>query len=162
MQLDFSKMDIDKPLQYIETDGIRSFMERFTKGDPDRVWTPRQIAEMMSKSAGGISVVGSPTTVADKLEELMEAADLDGFNINDHMPLRVFPDFVRLVVPELQRRGRVWADYEGTTLRESVTGRPGARVGDDHVAASYRRHAGAAGVQDRRDPVSQAAEAVRA
>ena len=162
VQLDFSKMDIDKPLEYIETDGIRSFMERFTKGDPDRVWTPRQIAEMMSKSAGGISVVGSPKTVADKLEELMEAADLDGFNINDHMPLSAFPDFVRLVVPELQRRGRVWTDYEGTTLRESVAGHPGARVADDHVAASYRRYAGAPGAQDRPSPVSQIAEAVRA
>ncbi len=141
MQLDFSQMDIDKPLEYIETDGIRSFMERFTKGSPERIWTPRQIAEMMSKSAGGISIVGSPTTVADRLEELMEAADLDGFNINDHMPLSAFPDFVRYVVPELQRRGRVWTEYAGTTLRESVTGRPGARLGNDHIAASYRQHA---------------------
>lgn len=150
MQMDFSTMDIDKPLRYIETDGIRSFMERFTKGDPDREWTPRQIAEMMSKSAGGISIVGSPTTVADKLESLMEAADIDGFNINDYMPLRAFPDFVTYVVPELQRRGRVWADYEGTTLRESVSGRPGSRLSGDHVGASYRVTA--------RPPVTAAAE----
>lgn len=139
VQMDFSKMDIDKPLQYIETDGIRSFLERFTKGDPDRVWTPRQIAEMMSKSAGGISIVGSPSTVADKLEELMEHADIDGFNINDHMPLRAFPDFVEYVVPELQRRGRVWKDYEGTTLRESVTGVRNPRLDASHIGASFRQ-----------------------
>jgi long-chain alkane monooxygenase len=139
MQLDFSKMDIDKPLEYVETDGIRSFLARFTKGDPDRVWTPRDVATMMSKSAGGISIVGSPKTVADKMEDLLERADLDGFNINDHMPLRAFPDFVKLVVPELQRRGRVWHAYEGHSLRESVCGRPGARLDADHVGAGYRR-----------------------
>ena len=138
-QLDFSKMDIDKPLEYVETDGIRSFLERFTKGDPDRVWTPRQIAEMMARSVGGLTLVGSPATIADKLEDLLERTGADGINLNDHMPLQTFPDFVRLVVPELQRRGRVWKDYEGATLRESISERPSPRLGADHIATACRR-----------------------
>jgi long-chain alkane monooxygenase len=137
-QMDLSKIDIDKPLEHVETDGIRSFLERFTKGDPDRTWTPRQIAQMMSRSAGGISVVGSPETVATRLEELMEEAGIDGFNINDHMPLSAFPDFVRLVVPELQRRGRVWTEYVGSTLREHVSEANGSRLDHRHVASGYR------------------------
>ncbi|WP_324276750.1 LLM class flavin-dependent oxidoreductase [Blastococcus brunescens] len=107
MQLDFGSVDLDEPLQYIETDGIRSWLERFTIADPDRVWTPRQVAEKVASSLGSITIVGSPSTVADKLEEMMSDGDLDGFNIYDNLPLRTLPDFVDLVVGELQRRGRV-------------------------------------------------------
>jgi hypothetical protein len=43
-------------------------------------------------------------------------------------------------VPELQRRGRYWDDYdEGTTLRERLYGPGNSRVRDDHPAARYRR-----------------------
>jgi long-chain alkane monooxygenase len=132
MQLDFGSIDIDKPLEYVETDGIRSFLERFTKNDPNRVWTPRQVAEKMAQSLGALTIVGSPGTVADRLEAAMEEADLDGFNLYDHMPLSTMPDFVDLVVPELQRRGRVWSDYAGATLREHIS-----ETGDPHLAADH-------------------------
>lgn len=142
LQIDLSKLDIDKPLQYIETDGTRSLLERYTKQDADRVWTPRQIAEEIARNLGGITIVGSPKTVADKMEEIMDAADVDGFNIADHMPLQTFPEFVDLVVPELQNRGRVWREYEGNTLRESVG--DSARLRSDHPGAAYRRGAASA------------------
>ena len=107
MQLDFGSIDIDKPLEFVETDGIRSFLERFTKGDPDRQWTPRQVAERLARSLGALTIVGSPTTIADRMEAIMEETGIDGFNLYDNMPLRTMVDFVDLVVPELQRRGRV-------------------------------------------------------
>ncbi len=138
MQLDFGSIDIDRPLEFVETDGIRSFLERFTKGDPDRVWTPRQVAEKMAQSLGAITVVGSPATVADRLEAMMEEADLDGFNLYDHMPLHAMPDFVEHVVPELQRRGRVWTAYEGRTLRENIAGTGSPRLPADHAGAGFR------------------------
>ena len=138
MQLDFGSIDIDKPLEFVETDGIRSFLERFTKGDPDRVWTPRQVAEKMAQSLGALTVVGSPTTVADRLEAMMQEADLDGFNLYDHMPLRAMPDFVELVVPELQRRGRVPLDYPASTLRENIGGGASPRLAADHYGATFR------------------------
>ena len=144
MQLDFGSIDIDKPLEFVETDGIRSFLERFTKGDPDRVWTPRQVAEKMAESLGALTIVGSPTTVSDRLEALMEEADIDGFNLYDHMPLSTLPDFVELVVPELQRRGRVPEAYLGRTLREHISETDAPRLSPSHVGAGYRRAAHAA------------------
>jgi FMN-dependent oxidoreductase (nitrilotriacetate monooxygenase family) len=140
MQLDFGSIDIDKPLKFVETDGIRSALERFTKGDPDRVWTPRQVAEKLAQSLGALSVVGSPATVADKLEAVMDEADIDGYNIYDHMPLRAMPEFVELVVPELQRRGRVPLKYPAKTLRENITGAHSARLAADHIGAQYGRN----------------------
>jgi len=73
MQLDFGEIDIDAPLEYVQTDGIGSFRERFTVNVPDRVWTPSPVAVKLASSLGAIQVVGSPTTVADRLEELMSA-----------------------------------------------------------------------------------------
>ncbi len=138
MQLDFGSIDIDKPLEMVETDGIRSFLERFTKGDTSRVWTPRQVAELMAQSLGGVSVVGSAATVADKLEAMMDQADLDGFNVYDYMPMRCLEEFVDLVVPELQRRGRLPAGYPSPTLRGNVSETGEARLPADHPGAAFR------------------------
>jgi FMN-dependent oxidoreductase (nitrilotriacetate monooxygenase family) len=142
MGVDFSLLDPDTPLDYVETEGIRGVVEAFTRLDPTRRWTPRQIGEFVGLSGGGPMIVGSPQQVADQLERWMEEGDVDGFNLCDPVPPVTFRDFVDLVVPELQRRGRVWTDYEGDTLRESFLGPGQVRVPSDHPAAAYRRVAG--------------------
>ncbi|AFA74400.1 FMN-dependent oxidoreductase, nitrilotriacetate monooxygenase family [Gordonia polyisoprenivorans VH2] len=139
MQVDFGSIDIDAPLQYIDTDGIRSLLERFTVGDEDREWTPRQVGARLAESLGGIMIVGSPTTVADRLEQLLDDADIDGFNVYDNLPLRTLPDFVDLVVPELQRRKRVPTQYSADTLRGNITEGDRARLAQTHFGASHRR-----------------------
>jgi FMN-dependent oxidoreductase (nitrilotriacetate monooxygenase family) len=138
MQIDLSELDPDLPLEYVETEGIRGVVERFTRLDSTRRWTPRDIAEFVGVSGGGPLIVGSPAQVADELERWMEEAGIDGFNICDPVPPVTFRDFVELVVPELQRRGRVWTAYEGQTLRESLLGAGQVRVADDHPAAAFR------------------------
>ncbi|BCJ56599.1 LLM class flavin-dependent oxidoreductase [Micromonospora endophytica] len=138
MHIDLSALDLDKPLEYVETDGIRGMVELFTTLDPSRTWTPRAIAEFVGVGGGGPLFVGSPTTVADELERWMDEADLDGFNLADPVPPVTFRDFVDLVVPELQRRGRMRREYEGNTLREHFYGPGVTRVRDDHPAAAYR------------------------
>jgi FMN-dependent oxidoreductase (nitrilotriacetate monooxygenase family) len=136
--VDIGQLDLDQPLEYVETAGIQSIMRNFTTADPSRRWTPREIGEFMKVSGYGPLAVGSPSQVAGELERWAEEADLDGFNIPDVLPPATFADFTELVVPELQRRGRVWHDYEGGTLREYL-GKPGEpRVADSHPAARYR------------------------
>ncbi|OAA25375.1 FMN-dependent oxidoreductase, nitrilotriacetate monooxygenase family [Frankia sp. EI5c] len=137
--VDMSKLDPDEPLRYVDNDGIRGSLEVFTKADPTREWTPRQIADFLSVSTMGALVVGSPATVADQLERWVEEADVDGFNIADTLAGTTFPDFVDLVVPELQRRGRMWTEYEGETLREHFYGAGSARTRPDHPATGHRR-----------------------
>ncbi|EIK94633.1 monooxygenase [Pseudomonas sp. M47T1] len=135
--LDFAAMPADQPLAYSETPGIRGLLEVFTRLDPARTWTPRAIAEFVAIGGGGPVIVGSPATVADELERWMQVADIDGFNVADPVPGLTLVDFVDLVVPELQRRGRVWTDYAGATLREHFGSGP--RLGDKHPAARYRQ-----------------------
>ena len=71
---------------------------------------------------GPVAVGCSPATIADELERWVAEADVDGFNLAYAITPGTFVDFIDLVVPELQRRGLVWEDYAGNTLRESVYG----------------------------------------
>jgi FMN-dependent oxidoreductase (nitrilotriacetate monooxygenase family) len=64
--------------------------------------------------------VGTPRRVADGLEEWFTGGACDGFVLAaTHMP-GAYDDFVRLVVPELQRRGLFHREYAGATLRENL------------------------------------------
>jgi FMN-dependent oxidoreductase (nitrilotriacetate monooxygenase family) len=138
--LDLSQLDPDEPLEYVDTDSARFALEIFSKADPTRTWTPREVVNFVAIGAMGPVFVGSPTTVADELERWIDEADIDGFNLAYATTPGTFKEFIELVVPELQRRGRYWDDYdESTTLREKLYGVGQKRVRDDHPAAEYRR-----------------------
>jgi N-acetyl-S-(2-succino)cysteine monooxygenase len=65
-------------------------------------------------------MVGAQSTVADMMQEWLEADACDGFlAVPTHYP-RGVTDFTRLVVPELQRRGLFRKEYAGRTLRENL------------------------------------------
>lgn len=63
-------------------------------------------------------VVGSPAQVADLFAHWFEARLADGFMIFPPYMDGGLDDFVKLVIPELQRRGLFRTGYEGSTLRE--------------------------------------------
>ncbi|MEJ0015539.1 MAG: LLM class flavin-dependent oxidoreductase [Acetobacteraceae bacterium] len=64
--------------------------------------------------------VGSPKDVADGMEEWFATRACDGFVVAaSHVP-GGYEEFVRYVVPELQRRGLFHNDYSGVTLRENL------------------------------------------
>jgi hypothetical protein len=68
----------------------------------------------------GSAKIGTPSDIADAMQEWFENGACDGFNITPaHLPGGC-EDFVELVVPELQRRGLFRAEYEGKTLRENL------------------------------------------
>jgi hypothetical protein len=120
-QVDISKLDLDEPLEYSDTPGIQGILANFTKADPTRRWTPREIADFMSVSSFGPVVVGSPATVADRLEQWVEEADIEGFNLVDVMPPASFGDFVDFVVPELQRADGCGATTKATPCAKVFT-----------------------------------------
>ncbi len=63
---------------------------------------------------------GTPSVVADGLEEWFVGEACDGFVLAaTHMP-GSYEDFARLVIPELQRRGLFRLEYPGTTLRHTL------------------------------------------
>jgi alkanesulfonate monooxygenase SsuD/methylene tetrahydromethanopterin reductase-like flavin-dependent oxidoreductase (luciferase family) len=68
------------------------------------------------------TVAGSPAQMADLLEERFEATGSRGGFMIGH-PLAMpgdLKDIVDMLVPELQRRGRVRKEYRGRTLRDNL------------------------------------------
>jgi FMN-dependent oxidoreductase (nitrilotriacetate monooxygenase family) len=72
----------------------------------------------------GSARIGTPSDIADVMQEWFEAMACDGFNITPATLPGGGQDFVEMVVPELQRRGLFRTDYEGRTLRENLGLRP--------------------------------------
>jgi long-chain alkane monooxygenase len=137
--IDLSSYDPDRPLRYVETEAVRSAVEGFTTADPDREWTPREIARFLGLGGRGAVVVGGPATVADEMERWVGEADVDGFNLAYVITPGTFADVIEHVVPELQRRGIYRTGYDGTTLRENFLGAGQRRLRDDHPGAAFRR-----------------------
>ncbi|MBR0680029.1 LLM class flavin-dependent oxidoreductase [Roseomonas eburnea] len=75
-------------------------------------------AEAAQKPRG--LLVGTARTVADQLEDYFTSGACDGFIIWPTVFPRMFEEFCRLVVPELQRRGLFRKEYAGATLRENL------------------------------------------
>lgn len=77
----------------------------------------RQTYERTLPALGGPVFKGSPSQVADEMEDWWRSKAGDGFTILAPVQPRGLRDFVDLVVPELQRRGIFRKEYEATTLR---------------------------------------------
>ena len=83
---------------------------------------------------GGLSMVGTPATIADTMQEWLESEASDGFNVMFPYLPGGLDDFVDLVVPELQRRGIFRTEYQGTTLRDHL----GLRVPENRYTRQAR------------------------
>ena len=68
----------------------------------------------------GPRFVGTGPEVADQMEEWFNGGACDGFVIAATHSPGAYEDVVRLVVPELQRRGVFRDRYTGTTLRDHL------------------------------------------
>jgi N-acetyl-S-(2-succino)cysteine monooxygenase len=79
--------------------------------------TIRQTYERTLPALGGPVFKGTPTQVADEMEDWWRSKACDGFTLLQPVQPRALNDFVDLVVPELQRRGIFRKEYESTTLR---------------------------------------------
>ncbi len=79
--------------------------------------TLRETYQRTLPALGGPVFKGSPTQVADEMEDWWRSKAGDGFTIMAPVQPRGLSDFVDLVVPELQRRGIFRKEYETTTLR---------------------------------------------
>ena len=132
--IDLAALPPGTRLEDCEWNAIQSLKGVFDKIDPERDWTLEAIAEYMAIGSIFPKIIGSPATVADALERWVDETNIDGFNIHAVVQPSGFTDFVDLVVPELQRRGRMRTAYDGATLRENYFGAGQRRLKPNHPA----------------------------
>jgi FMN-dependent oxidoreductase (nitrilotriacetate monooxygenase family) len=120
--LDLSQYDLDGPLPEVLPEsangkGRQKQLQELAKREN---LTIRQLYLRFAVNRGHVQAVGSVKTVADIIERWFIEHGADGFNVVPPLLPGGFEDFVRLVVPELQKRGIFRRDYQGATLRENL------------------------------------------
>jgi FMN-dependent oxidoreductase (nitrilotriacetate monooxygenase family) len=123
MNFDFASKAIDDPFTDDELEhisGTQSMRDRVLRSSGLKNPTPRDFIKHTHRARPNKPFIGGPKEVADGLEEWFTTGVCDGFVLAaTHVP-GTYMDFVKYVVPELQRRGLYHKDYTGATLRENL------------------------------------------
>ena len=131
LNFDFATKTLDEPFTKPELDsmtGLRAIIDRVVSQSGTATPTVRDFVQFSGRGTVREfpTFVGSPGEIADQMEAWLTAEACDGFVLSaTHVP-GAYEDFVRLVVPELQRRKLFREDYTGPTLRGSL-GIPASR-----------------------------------
>ncbi|QNQ10829.1 LLM class flavin-dependent oxidoreductase [Sphingomonas alpina] len=97
--------------------------------------TIRQLFLRFNAVRGHRVAIGTPSDIADQIQDWFERDAADGFNLIPPLLPSSLTEFVDLVVPELQRRGLFRTEYESTTLRGHLhLPRPQIRQQTDETA----------------------------
>ncbi|WP_336787229.1 LLM class flavin-dependent oxidoreductase [Paenibacillus sp. MMO-177] len=124
LSLDLSSYPLDGPLPDLPAldsrNGSKSGLIGILEVARTENLTIRQFYERYAKAQLSFEITGTPEQVADELEKWFVEGAADGFMIVAPVMPSGLEDFVRLVVPELQRRGLFREEYTGSTLREHL------------------------------------------
>jgi FMN-dependent oxidoreductase (nitrilotriacetate monooxygenase family) len=118
--LDFSELSLDQHVQNIEVPGIQGLFESIIYAKGGAPVTVGEAAMIYAQGMGMPVAVGTPSDIADEMEMYMDEGGADGFMLAATYTPGCFEEFVDLVVPELQRRGRLRTRYSTATLREHL------------------------------------------
>ncbi|MBM9469650.1 NtaA/DmoA family FMN-dependent monooxygenase [Nakamurella leprariae] len=121
-QVDWAQFDLDQPLpEAADPRGITSIVEDLRRSGPDK--TLRELLSGSSQSES-LTLVGTPETIADEMEEAMEFVGGDGFLffagggglITRHYLTEVLDG----LMPELKQRGLARDTFEHRMLRDNL------------------------------------------
>src|SRR6202521_4455698 len=137
LNYDFARKPIDEPFTDDELTefSFQGFRDRVIHLSGKKNPTAR---DFISTSGRGTikqhpMFCGSPKQVADQMEEWFTAPACDGFVPAASNMAGAYDDVVRLLVPELQRRGLFQKEYAGPILRDNL-GLPIPRSADWYPA----------------------------
>ncbi|GAA4556841.1 NtaA/DmoA family FMN-dependent monooxygenase [Pseudonocardia xishanensis] len=118
MEIDFSVFDPDLPIpDDVTTNGHQGQFAIWKEAFGGR--PIREAAGAMR--IGSIELIGSPATVADRMEEAMEHVGGDGFMFLSQPPSRSYiADITEGLCPELARRGLIRTGFRHATFRENL------------------------------------------
>jgi FMN-dependent oxidoreductase (nitrilotriacetate monooxygenase family) len=131
LNFDFATKGMDEAFTDAELasiSGLQTIRDRVVRASGIKNPTVRDFIHVSGRGRVHDPIVGAPREIVDRLEQWFVERACDGFVVSaTHVP-GAYEDFVRFVVPELQRRGLFRKDYAGKTLRENL-GLPVPQVG---------------------------------
>jgi FMN-dependent oxidoreductase (nitrilotriacetate monooxygenase family) len=117
-EVDFSQFDLDEPFpEHIVGNGEQSSMENVRRASAGK--TLREAITTYSPG-GGLGLVGSPDTVAARMQEVMEEVGGDGFLLYPDMTRRSIAEITDGLIPALRKRGLTRTGYSYDTFRENL------------------------------------------
>jgi FMN-dependent oxidoreductase (nitrilotriacetate monooxygenase family) len=123
LNFDFARKGMDEAFtdaELAEMSGLQAIRDRVVHASGKKNPTVRDFIHFSGRGRVHDPIVGGPKEVADRLEQWFVGRACDGFVVSaTHVP-GAYEDFVRFVVPELQRRGLFRKGYSGKTLRENL------------------------------------------
>lgn len=120
--IDLRSVDLDSlvPETLPQTNSIQSRQKLLVDLAVRQNFTWRQLIRLASDSRGHLMVVGTPDKIADVMIDTFDQRAADGFNVLPAIVPDGLKDFVKLVIPELRRRGKFRCRYSGKTLRDNL------------------------------------------
>lgn len=119
--LDLSQYSQNEPLKNVNVEqGSRGSFDVILQGTSNEGLTLKEAAKRFATSELTPQFIGTPTQIADQMEAMFCDEACDGFILTPSILPGTFEDFVRTVVPELQKRGIFRKEYTGTTLRHRL------------------------------------------
>ncbi len=118
---DFSVYPLDDPfpdLGGIGKNSFRSTTDRIKRRAKEKNQTLREAALEAATPREGF--IGTPDKVADEIIRWVEHDAADGFILGFPVIAEGLDDFIRLVIPVLQRRGYFDPHLDGATLRDHL------------------------------------------
>jgi FMN-dependent oxidoreductase (nitrilotriacetate monooxygenase family) len=118
--IDFGKMDLDKPLSAdVTTNGHQQTLDEFRAKAAGR--TLRQTMADHNATELSVELIGTPDSVAARMGEVMEEAGGDGFLFSmPNVNRRTLAEVEDGLVPALQDRGLVRAAYTHAQFRDNL------------------------------------------
>ncbi|WP_431884251.1 LLM class flavin-dependent oxidoreductase, partial [Micromonospora gifhornensis] len=128
MDIDLAAYPDDTPVDEVKNQGSQSFLGFLRGLSPERSWTIGDVRYLVSRPRRArrdapMTLFGTAEEIADRMEQWLEVADVDGFNLIPCSPSDGLGDICDLLIPELQRRGMFRTAYrKGETLRQRYFG----------------------------------------
>lgn len=118
--IDVTSLPLDEPLASdTETRGSSGTLDIILHGTKSKSLTLRQAVLEYGISGLTPQIVGTPKSVAAELSDLFQDGCCDGFIISQTVNPGGYEQFVRSVIPELQRSGLFRKRYTHETLRDT-------------------------------------------
>lgn len=132
--VDLTRYAPDTTLEEIRTEVGQSLLNQYK----DPTLTVGSVLDGLRETMGGFKVTGTAAQVADRIEEIVAATDIDGLLVEFTFGgTESYRDVIEQVMPLLRERGMLPPEPRRGTLREMLTGADSARLPSDHPGVAH-------------------------